>query len=47
MNIHVAIPKTLALPNDRTETYLRAVRDILKAKPQLVLTVFPGANSQR
>ena len=47
MGINVANPKVIALPNDRTETYLEALRPVIDPTTQLVLTVVPQQRSDR
>ncbi len=47
MGITIASPKTLPLPNDRTETYLKAMREIIDPSVQLILSVFPQMKSDR
>lgn len=47
MGIPIANPKVVALPNDRTDTYMKALRDILDPSVQLVLTVVPQQKSDR
>ena len=47
MGIQVAAPRAAPLPNDRTETYLKCLRDLVDPSVQLVLTVFPQAKSDR
>ena len=41
MGIQVAMPKVVGLDNDRTETYLKAMREIIGPDVQLVVTIFP------
>ena len=36
-----------SLPNDRTETYLKCIRESVEAKTQLVVTIFPQQRSDR
>jgi len=47
MGINIANPKVVALPNDRTETYLKAIRDVIDPTVQLVLTVVPQQKADR
>lgn len=47
MGINVAMPKVVGLDNDRTETYLKAVRAIIEPGVQLVVTIFPQMRSDR
>ena len=37
----------MALPNDRTDTYLKAVREVVDPSVQLVLTVVPQQKADR
>ena len=47
MGINVAMPKVVGLDNDRTETYLKAVRSIIEPGVQLIVTIFPQMRSDR
>ena len=47
MGINIAMPRVVALANDRTETYLKHLREIIDPTVQLVLTVFPQPKSDR
>jgi len=47
MGINVATPKVVGLDNDRTETYLKAVRSIIEPGVQLIVTIFPQMRSDR
>lgn len=47
MGINVAMPKVVGLDNDRTETYLKAVRAIIEPGVQLVVCVFPQMRTDR
>ena len=39
--------KVLEVPNDRTETYLQAIRSEISPKLQLVVTIFPTSRDDR
>ena len=45
MQVHDA--KVLEVPNDRTETYLQAIRSEISPKLQLVVTIFPTSRDDR
>jgi len=47
MGIQVAMPKVVGLDNDRTETYLKAMREVIGPDVQLVVTIFPQMRSDR
>lgn len=47
MGIPVAMPKVIKLQNDRTETYLKEMRNLIDPSVQLVLTIFPQMKSDR
>ena len=47
MGIQIAMPKAVPLPNDRTETFLKALRDLIDPTVQLVMTIFPQMKSDR
>jgi len=47
MGIKMANPKVVALPNDRTETYLKAIREVIDPSVQLVLTIVPQQKADR
>ena len=47
MGIMVASPKVASLPNDRTETYLKAIRELITPDLQIVVAIFPAARADR
>jgi len=47
MGIKIANPKVVSLPNDRTETYLKAIREVIDPTVQLVLTIVPQQKADR
>lgn len=47
MGITIANPKVVALPDDRTDTFIKQLRGILNPSVQLVLTVVPQQKSDR
>jgi aubergine-like protein len=47
MGISVANPKVVALPNDKTETYLKAMKELIDPSVQLVLAVVPAQKADR
>ena len=47
MGLQIALPKPIKLPNDRTETYLKEIRNIIDPSVQLVMTIFPQMKSDR
>jgi len=47
MGIPFTQPRPVCLPNDRTETYINALRDIVDKSVQLVITVFPQMKQDR
>jgi len=47
MDITIANPKPISLPDDRTESYVKSLRGILDPTVQLVLTVVPQQKSDR
>ena len=46
-NLQVHDAKVLEVPNDRTETYLQAIRTEIGPKLQLVVTIFPTSRDDR
>ena len=47
LGINVAQPRPCNLTNDRTETYLKCLREIINPSVQLVMTIFPQMKSDR
>ena len=47
LGIQVAMPQGEALPNDRIETYLKAVRGSVKPNTSVVVCVFPQQRGDR
>lgn len=47
MGLNFAAPKPVKLPNDRTETYLAALKESIVPDAQLMVTVFPQMRSDR
>ena len=47
MGMAVAQPEIIKLPNDRTETYLKAIRDSVSPSVQLVMTIMPTPRDDR
>lgn len=47
MGIEVNNPQVIALPNDRTDTYVKALRENIKQPLQLVVTVCPTSRDDR
>jgi len=47
MGLNYSAPRVVKLPNDRTETYLNAIRDAIVPDAQLIVTVFPQMRSDR
>jgi len=47
MGIQIANPKVMMLPDDRTETYLKSIRDTIDKSVQMVLAVVPQVKSDR
>ena len=47
MGIQVASPKVIALPNDRTDTYLKAMKESIDPTVQLMVAIFPQMRSDR
>lgn len=47
MGIQIATPKVMPLANDRTETYLQAMRSVIGPGVQMVMTVVPQQKSDR
>ena len=47
MGMKVSQPDTTALPNDRTETYLKAIRDSVNPSVQIVVTIMPTPRDDR
>lgn len=45
--LNIALPRCIKLPNDRTETYLKEIRNIIDPSVQLVMTIFPQMKSDR
>ena len=45
--LQIALPRCIKLPNDRTETYLKEIRNIIDPSVQLVMTIFPQMKSDR
>ena len=37
----------MALPNDRTDTYLKAIREVIDPSVQMVLTIVPAQKADR
>ena len=46
-NLQVHDAKVLEVPNDRTETYLQAIRSEIGPKLQMVVTIFPTSRDDR
>ena len=47
MGVQFSQPKVVAIPNDRTETYLKAIRDVITPECQLVNCIVPQQRSDR
>ena len=47
MGIPVAQPKVVKLKDDRTDSYLRELRQLINPSVQLVVTIFPQMKSDR
>lgn len=47
MGIEVANPNPHSLPNDRTESFVKMIRDNVTPQTQLVLTIFPQQRADR
>jgi len=47
MGLKIANPKVVALPNDRTDTYLKAIREVIDPSVQMVLTIVPAQKADR
>merc|ERR1719273_2757006 len=47
MGLQIALPRCIKLPNDRTETYLKEIRNIIDPSVQLVMTIFPQMKADR
>jgi len=47
MGMRVAQPDLTPLPNDRTETYLKAIRDVVNPSVQIVVTIMPTPRDDR
>ena len=47
MGIQIAMPKVVGLPNDRTETYLKEMRDLIDPSVQMIVTIVPQMKSDR
>ncbi|KAM7451808.1 Piwi-like protein 2 [Porites harrisoni] len=47
MGIHVQDPRSIELANDRTETYLRSIREHLTPHVQMVVIIFPTSRDDR
>eukprot|EP00795_Rhopilema_esculentum_P012740 gene12740-3467_t len=47
MGIQVSQPMNVHLKDERTETYLKAIRDNLNPKVQMVVTIFPTSRDDR
>jgi len=47
MGMQIAQPKVVALPNDRTETYLKEIRQVIDPSVQLVLALVPAQKADR
>ena len=47
MGIAVANPRVVKLKDDRTETYLKELKQLIEPSVQLVVTIFPMAKTDR
>ena len=47
MGIRIAHPKVVGLSNDRTETYLKEMRDLIDPSVQMMVTIVPQIKSDR
>ncbi|KAK4035484.1 hypothetical protein OUZ56_027572 [Daphnia magna] len=47
MGIRINPPKMVALPNDRTDTYVNRIRDEINSSLQLVVAIFPTSRDDR
>jgi hypothetical protein len=47
LGINIAIPDGKKIPNDRTESYLKAIKDSVGPDTQFVVTIFPQQRSDR
>ena len=47
MGMKVAAPDRKSLPNDRTETYLKCLREIIKEQLQIVVMIMPTPRDDR
>ena len=47
MGMNVAAPDMKSLPNDRTETYLNTLREIIKPDVQVVVMIMPTPRDDR
>lgn len=47
LSLQMSEPKLLDLPNDRTDTYLHAIKESVNEKVQLVVAVFPTSRDDR
>ena len=47
MGIKVRDAIVVELPNDRTENYIRAIREQIKSSLQLVVIIFPSSRDDR
>jgi len=47
MGMPIVQPKAIALPNDRTETYLKEIRQIIDPSVQLILALVPAQKADR
>ena len=45
--LQVNDPIVLELPNDRTDTYIRAIREQVKPSLQIVVVIFPSQRDDR
>lgn len=46
-DVQMSEPKLIDLPNDRTDTYLHAIKESVNEKVQLVVAVFPTSRDDR
>jgi len=47
MGMNIAQPKVISLPNDRTETYLKEIRQVIDPSVQMIVTLVPAQKADR
>ena len=47
MGLQIALPKVIKLANDRTESYLKELRNVIDPSVQLVMCIFPQQKADR